>query len=205
MEEDNIKVTLSEPVPTRVLLEEDLGALETLSDLLVFYAKGQPGDPVHFNNVTRAAFLSIAQTLRDRVEDRSINYNGEKYIIMAKGRRKLALGLKRELDLYIGSDYGTNFIEACHFYFMLHSQGNKFNEKNLTYCGRTLFGLPSKDVSNYESGIKTIKDSYSVWFKICSQTYTLAPEKSREDAELQRKMLNRTFENLMTIKNTKPK
>jgi hypothetical protein len=43
-----------------LLMEENLGALETLSDLLTHYAQVQPGDPVHFNDITRAAFISIA-------------------------------------------------------------------------------------------------------------------------------------------------
>jgi hypothetical protein len=204
MNEDHIKVTLTESAPTRVLLEADLGALETLSDLLTHYSKIQPGDPVHFTDRTRVSFLNVAQTLRDRVREKSVDFSGEKYIIMAKGRRKLNLGFKREPDLYIGSDYGTNFIEACHFYFMLNSRGNKFNEKNLTYCGRTLFGLSAKDVSNYESGIKTTNGGYSVWFRIFGQTYTLAPEKASGDAELQCTTLNQSFENLMTLKKTKP-
>jgi hypothetical protein len=204
MNEDHIKVTILEPMPTTVLLEEDLSALETLSDLIIHYAKEQPGDPVHFNNVTRAAFLSIAQTLRNRVEERSINYNGEKYIIMAKGRRKLALGLKREPDIYIGSDYGLNFIDACRSFFKLRSHIYNYNERNNTACRRMLFNLPVKDLYNYESGIESTNKGYSVWFKICNQTYRLATEEFREDVELQHKMLNRTFENLITLKNTRP-
>jgi hypothetical protein len=204
MNENHIKVTFSEPKPTRVLLEENLGVLETLSDILTHYAKVQPGDPVHFTDRTRAAFLNVAQTLRESVKEKSVDYSGEKYIIMAKGRRKINLGFKREPDLYIGSDYGTNFIEACHFYFMFHSQGNKFNEKNLTYCGRTLFGLSAKDASNYESGIKTTNGGYSVWFRIFAQTYILAPEQAKGDAELLYTTLKQTFDNLLTLKKTKP-
>lgn len=204
MNENHIEVKFAEPEPTRVLLEEDLYALETLSDLITHYAKEQPGDPIHFNDITRAAFLSRAKTINDRVKERTVDYSGERYIIMAKGRRKLLQGFKREPDLYIGSDYGTNFMEACRFYFMLHSRGNHFNEKNLTYCGRTLFGLPAKDVSDYATGINTTGKGFSVWFTLCNQTYTLAPEENVGDAELQCKMLTMTFKNLMTLKRTKP-
>jgi hypothetical protein len=164
----------------------------------------EQGDPVHFNDITKAAFLSLAKTLDVRVNECTIDYEGEKYVIMARGRRRLRLGFKRESDLYIGSEYGTNFMEACRFYFMLHSWGKNFNEKKLTYCGRSLFGLPLKDVSEYSTGIKTTGKGYNVWFTICSQTYTLSSEETRGNAELQRKMLIRTFENLMTLKKTKP-
>jgi hypothetical protein len=204
MSEKHIRPSFSEVIPTRVLLEEDLGALETLSDLLTYYANVQPGDPVHFNDITKTAFLSIARTLRERVNERSIDYDGGKYIIMAKGRRKIFQGLKKEPDLYIGSEFGTNFIEACYFYFTFHSRGTNFNQRNLTYCGRSLFGVPIKNVCSYISGIKTTEDGYSVWFTIHNQTYNLAPEKGRGDAELLRTTLNQTFENLRTLKKTKP-
>lgn len=204
MNENHIKVTLSEPVPTRVLLEEDLYALETLSDLITQYAKEQPGDPIHFNDITRAAFLSIAKTINERVKECTIDYSGEKYIIMTKGRRRLALGLKREPDIYIGSDYGLNFIDACRSFFKLRSHIYNYNERNNTACRRMLFSLPVKDIYNYESGIETTDKGYSVSFKLCNQTYRLATEELRGDAELLHKRLNRTFENLITIKNTRP-
>lgn len=197
-------MTIREPVPVRVLIEEDIWALKTLSDLLTYFTIKQPGDSVHFTDITKAAFLSLAKTLEGRVNECTVDYAGEKYIIMAKGRRRIRLGFKRESDLYIGSDYGTNFMEACHFYFMFHSQGNKFNEKTLTYCGRTLFGFPAKGVSEYSTGITTTGTGYNVWFTICNQTYTLVSEESKGNAELQRKLLVRTFDNLMTLKKTKP-
>jgi hypothetical protein len=205
MNEDHIKVTFSEPVPTRVLLEEDLNALETLSDLLNKYAKEQPGDPKHFNDTTRAAFLSIVKTINDRVKELIVDYSGERFLIMAKGRRKLALGLKKEPDIYIGSDYGLNFIDACRNFFKLRSHIYNYNERNNTACRRMLFSLPVKDIYKFESGIETTDIGYSVSFKLCNQTYKLAPEESRGDAELLHKMLNKTFENLLTLKNTRPK
>ena len=67
-----------------------------------------------------------------------------------------------------------------------------------------MFGLPVKDVFNYESGVKQIERGYATWFKISNQTYTLASEDKLGNAELQRKMLTRTFENLMTLKKTRP-
>jgi hypothetical protein len=205
MNEDHIKVTILEPMPTRVLLEEDLSALETLSDLITHYAKVQPGDPVHFNDVTRAAFFSIAKTINERVKERNIDYKGERYIIMAKGRRKLALGLKREPDIYIGSDYGLNFIDACRSFFMLRSHIYNYNERNNTACRRMLYSLPVKDIYNYESGIgKTSSGGYSTWFKISNQTFTLAEVKSKEDALLTNNILNKVFRNLLTIAITKP-
>lgn len=187
----------------RVLIEDDMEALQKLSDLLMYYATVQPWDPVHFNDITKATFLRIFETLNDRIKEQKKDYNGEKYVILAKGRRKLTLGLKREPDLYIGSEYGTNFIEACHSYFFLHPHRNKFNERKLTYYGRSLFGLLAKDVTIYESGITTASGSYSVWFKILGQTYNLASKENKADAELQSKMLIRAFEILMTLKPTK--
>lgn len=195
---------IAEPLPARVLLEEDLWALEDLANLLIKYSHEQPMDHLHFYDITKAAFLSIAKTLKGRVNEYNFDYDGEKYVIMAKGRRRLRLGFKREPDLYIGSEYGKNFVEACHFFFMIHSRGNNFNEKNLTYYGRALFGLHAKDVSEYSTGIKTTSKGHSVWFKIFNQTFTLVSEETKDNAELQCKMLNRTFDNLMTLKKTKP-
>jgi hypothetical protein len=193
----------TEPELAKVLIEEDVFALRTLSRLLNHYGTMEQGDPVYINDITKASFLSLAKTLELRVNECTCDYAGAKYIIMAKGRRRLRFGLKREPDLYIGSEYGTNFFEACQFYFMFHSKRNKFNEKNLTYYGRTLFGLPAKDISNYATGIKTTGKGFSVWFTLSNQTYTLACEDDLGNAELQLKMLNRTFQNLMTLKNTK--
>jgi hypothetical protein len=204
MDENHIKVTFSEPVPTRVLLEEDLYALKTLSDLIINYSKEQPGDPIHFNSITKAAFLSIAKTLSDRVRELSIDYSGGKYIIMAKGRRRLTLGFKREPDIYIGSDYGVNFIDACRNFFMTNPYWDSFNQRKITFCGRILFGFIANDIYSYESGIKKAEEGYSTWFKVSGQTYTLTHEETMGDAVLQRKMLNRTFASLMTLKKTKP-
>lgn len=200
-----IEFKFAEPFPIRILIEEELHSLETLSDLLMYFVETQPRDSVHFNDANMDAFKKIALTIKDRVKDITIDYNGEKFIIMAKGRRRFRLGFKKEPDLYIGSDYGTNFIEACFNYFMLHSKRSKFNEKKLTFCGRILFGLPARSISEYTTGIKTTGKKYSVFFTLCNQTYTLASEDLLGNAELQRKMLNRTFENLMTIKTTKPR
>jgi hypothetical protein len=197
-------VIISQPTPARVLIEEDVWALQTLSHLLTYYGKMEHGDPVHFNNITKAAFLNLAKTLEERVKECTIDYDGVKYIIMAKGRRRLMLGFKREPDLYIGSDYGTNFIEACKGYFMLHYNSDKFNEKNLTYYGRSLFGIKANDISDIDIGInKTGSGYYSIWFSLFNQTYNLTPQE-KGDAELQRKLLTRTFENLMAIKKTMP-
>ena len=204
IEEDHIEVKFSEPAPTRVLLEEDLRALETVSDLLAHYAKVQPIDSEYFTIRTRNALLSIAKSLNDRVKEVSIDYEGEKYVIMARGRRRLSMSFKREPDIYIGSDWGVNFIDACRNFFLIDPHRESFNRRKNTFGGRILFGLPVKDVYNYESEIETTAKGYSVTFKLCNQTYTLACEKSRGNAELQRKLLNRTFENLMTLKKTKP-
>jgi hypothetical protein len=200
----HLEVKFAEQNPTRILLEEDLSALDTLSNILIFYVETQPDDPVHFNSTTKHAFLNIAKRIRERVNEKSINYYGKKYIIMAKGRRKFTLGFKREPDIYIGSDWGLNFIEACQSYFASISYHNGYNQRKNTYCGRTLFGLSAEDSSNYAAGIISTSKGYNVWFTLCNQTYTLAPEENVGDAEFQCKMLNKTFENLLTLKKTKP-
>jgi hypothetical protein len=194
---------INQPTPVRVLIEEDVWALQTLSQILTYYGTMEHGDPIHFNNITKVAFLNLAKTLEDRVKECTIDYGGVKYIIMAKGRRRLSLGFKREPDLYIGSDYGTNFIEACNGYFTLHSHRDKFNEKNLTYYGRSLFGIQTNDISDLKIGINKTDCGYCAWFTLFNQTYNLAHQ-DKEDAELQCKLLTKTFENLMAIKKTKP-
>jgi len=191
---------ITKPTPARVLIEEDVWALKRLSRML--YAAKDHQD--QFDDITLAAFLSLAKTLEERVNECTIDYGGEKYVIMARGRRRLRLGFKREPDLYIGSEYGTNFVEACQWYFKFQSRENRFNKKKLTYNGRTLFGLPAKDVTDYATGIKPTGNGYSVWFTLCNQTYTLTPEETEGNAELQRKMLNRSFDNLLILKKTKP-
>jgi hypothetical protein len=195
---------LAQAVLTKILIEEDLETLEKLSYMMEQFTNTQPEDPDYFTDRTKTGFQRIAKTLRDRVNERSIDYTGGKYIIMARGRRRLSLGFKREPAIFIGSEYGLNFIEACHSFFPFGPYDNSYNQRKNTLCGRMLFGLPVNAVSNYESGIKRTRDGYSVWFKVMGQTYTLASEKTRANSELQCKTLNRTFENLMTIKQTKP-
>jgi hypothetical protein len=195
---------LAQPVITKILLEEDLETLEKLSYMLEQFIDTQPYDPDYFTDRTKTGFQRIAKTLSDRVDQRSIDYTGGKYIIMAKGRRKISLGFKREPDLFIGEECGLNFIEACRSFFSFGSYYSSYNQKRNTLCGRMLFGLPVNVVSNYESGIKRTNDGYTVWFKIMGQTYNMASEKVRANSELQCKTLNRAFENLMTLKKTKP-
>jgi hypothetical protein len=121
----------AQPVPARILLEEDLTALETLPRILTHYGTMREGKPEILDDLTQTAFLRMAKTINERVQERTIDYSGERYVIMAKGRRRLRLGQKREPDLFIGSDYGTNFIDACHSYFMFHSRRNKLMRKAL--------------------------------------------------------------------------
>jgi hypothetical protein len=198
-----LEFKFAEPFPARILIEEELRSLETLSDLLMYFVETQPRDSVYLNNVNMDAFKKIALTIQNRVNEMTIDYNGEKYIIMAKGRRRLSLGFKKEPDLYIGSDYGTNFIEACKGYFTFHTDRDKFNEKKLTYYGRSLFGVQANDISDFEIGINRKDIGYCAWFTLLNQTYNLAPQ-DKEDAQLQCKLLTRTFENLIAIKKTKP-
>jgi hypothetical protein len=197
-----LEVKFAEPRPTRVLLEEDLFALDTISDLLTFYVETQPDDPIHFNRTTKNAFLNIAKTIRERVNERSIDFNGEKYIIMAKGRRRLTLGFKREPDLYIGSEWGLNFLEACQSFFVANPFYSRYNYRKNSYCGRHLFTPPFKNA--FKTGIKSTQNGYATWFKINNQTFTLAEVPHKGDATLSCKLLNNVFENLLTIKNSKP-
>ena len=193
---------IPEPVPTKVLIEEDLYALDTLSNLLTYFVEKQPGDPVHYNETTIDAFISIAKTLKERVKDRMIDYDGEKYIIMAKGRRRLTLGLKREPDIYIGAEYGLNFIDACRSYFMIRCNRDYYNQRNNTYCGKVLYGLPVKDTFNYESGIKKTEAGYTGWFRISNQSFSLAEVGTKNDAALSIKVLDKVIKTLLTAKFT---
>lgn len=194
-----------EPIPTRVLIEEDLWALEDLANLLTKYVQDQPGDPLQFNDITKAAFLSIAKTLKDKVQDRSHDYSGEGFIIMAKGRRKLSLGFKREPDIYIGSEYGVNFIDACNSYFSASSQRYHFNQRKNTFYGRMLYAMQTKDQCNYDLGIaKAPGDGYYAWFIIKNFTFKLAEVKTRGEAIIGCKMLRKAFKDLLMMEMTKP-
>lgn len=200
-----IDLKFAEQSPTRVLLEEDLWALKTLSELLTSYAKTQPEDPVHFNDITKAAFLSIAKTLSDKVNERTIDYSGEKYIIMARGRRKFTLGFKREPEIYIGSEYGVNFLDACRMYFMTSNHRYNYNQRKNTFHGRMLYALPENKNKNYDLGIqKTINGGYSAWFIISNYSFRLDEVKSRGEAMIGAKMLHKAFQDLITMEITIP-
>lgn len=205
MNEDRIHMTFDEPIPIRVLLEEELSVLQILSDLLTSCARARPVDPANFDDITKVAFLSIFNTIKDTIDERTIDYSGEKYLIMAKGRRKLTLGFKREPDIYIGSEYGLNFIEACQSYFSIYRLFKYgYNLLKNTFYGRMLYALPVKNNINYDLGFcKTPANGYSAWFNISNFTFRLAEVRTRGEALIECKMLRKAIEDLVTQEITK--
>lgn len=205
MNEGRISLNFAEPKPARIIIEEDVWALKTLSELLTSYAKTQPGDPIYFNDITKAAFLSIAQTITSKVNEHTVDYSGDKYIIMAKGRRKFTLGFKREPDINIGSNWGVNFLDACRSFFSIVPDRHHYNAKKNTFYGRILYPKPVTVSKNYELGLsETATGGFSSWFIIGKCIFRLEEVKSRGEAIIGCKMLHKAFQDILAKEVTKP-
>ena len=101
------------------------------------------GDP--FNDREAQLLRQTSQAIIARYKEQDILYTGKEYEIWARGKRRLRLGFKREPDMYLGSDTGRNFLEACiHFFTCIQYTAGAYNIKKNTISGHELF-CPSDD------------------------------------------------------------
>jgi len=133
----------NDPQPTiRFMLE-----LEPMDALVIgkaLHLQGiRIGDP--FNNKEAQVLRQASQAIIARFKEQDIHYTGRHYEIWARGKRRLRLGFKREPDIYLGSDIGRNFLEACHHFFTcIQYTAGAYNIKKNTISGHELF-CPSDD------------------------------------------------------------
>lgn len=188
---------MPKPEPIRILFEEDIQALEALQVILEYYGSADIKSDFLQRDFTKPAFLNMARVIKTRISENFGDYNGKKYIIMVEGRRRLSLGLRREPSVYVGAEYGANFYDACRIFFSYHFDLGQYNKKRNTLNGRFLFEQSTDSVGILESGVNTTSNGYAGWFKISNQTFTFTEEKTKTDADLRIKLLNRVFDNML--------
>jgi|WetSurMetagenome_2_1015567.scaffolds.fasta_scaffold00004_14 hypothetical protein len=132
----------AEQKPIRCLLEADIDTFKTLANVL-FQLGGQIAKaPVVFDDTTKQDFNLLATMIIERTTDHSINYEGKEYQIFQAPRRRFLRA--DENPIYLGTEYGNNFLDACRNFMRLHPWLLKhYNERKNKYSGRDLISDPA--------------------------------------------------------------
>jgi hypothetical protein len=184
----------AEPRPTRLLIEEDYYTLREALSIITEYIN----NTTELTSSDKAPIIRFAKSIDNRLRETTPNYQGEKYHIFLRGKRKLGLWFRREPDVFVGSEFGLNFFDACRFHFscLRNSDSTHYNVKKNTFFGRQLLQGPFPGA--YEAGIKakSLKE-HAVWFKLSGHTFTLESTETKNLAETKLKELTHVLDDYL--------
>jgi hypothetical protein len=132
---DNKQVT---PETIRLMLEVTPECAVSIAIALEAQARGVQ---CVFKVEENIELLQTSKKISMRISEGQAEYPGKLYEIWAKGKIRKHLGFRREKDMYMGKEYGRNFLDAClHFFTNIMYCNGAYNERNNTLSGHVLYG-----------------------------------------------------------------